>query len=68
MYELLVRETYHDELMWLCVPNCSMYELLVRETYHDELMWHFGITKTLEVLHEYFYWPNIKRDLQRFFW
>jgi hypothetical protein len=40
-----------------------MYELLVRETYDDELMWHFGITKTLEVLHEYFYWPNIKRDV-----
>jgi hypothetical protein len=28
-------------------------------------MGHFGITKTLEVLHEHFYWPNMKRDVQR---
>jgi len=27
-------------------------------------MGHFGITKTLEVLHEHFYWPNMKRDVQ----
>jgi hypothetical protein len=28
-------------------------------------MRHFGITKTLEVLHEHFYWPNMKRNVQR---
>jgi len=28
-------------------------------------MGHFGIAKTLDVLHEHFYWPNMKRDVQR---
>ena len=28
-------------------------------------MRHFGIIKTLEVLHEHFDWPNMKRDVQR---
>ena len=43
-----------------CVPNCSLRELLVREAHGGGLMGHFGITKTLEVLHEHFYWHNMK--------
>jgi hypothetical protein len=45
------------------VPNCSLRELFVREAHGGGLMGHFGITKTLEVLHEHFYWPNMKRDV-----
>jgi hypothetical protein len=37
------------------MPNCLMHELLVRETHGGELLEHFGITKTLEILHEHFY-------------
>ena len=39
----------------LCVPNCSMRELLVREAYGGGLMGRFGVRKTLEILHEYFF-------------
>jgi len=28
-------------------------------------MGHFGIVKTLDVLHEHFYWPKMKKDVQR---
>jgi hypothetical protein len=38
--------------------------LLVREVHGGGLMGHFGIAKTLDVLHEHFYWSNIKRDVQ----
>jgi hypothetical protein len=59
----------HDGFLFkenkLCVPNCSLRELLVREAHGCNLMGHFGIAKTLDVLHEYFYWPNMKRDVQR---
>jgi hypothetical protein len=48
-----------------CVPNCSLRELLVKEAHGGGLMWHFGISKTLDVLYEHFYWPNMKRDVQR---
>ena len=39
----------------LCVPNSSMRELLVRETHGGGLMSHFGVRKTLEVLHEHIF-------------
>jgi hypothetical protein len=40
-----------------------MCELLVREAHEGGLMGHFGIAKTLDVLREHFYWPNMKRDV-----
>ncbi|KAL3566434.1 hypothetical protein D5086_031849 [Populus alba] len=49
----------------LCVPLSSMRELLVREAYGGGLMGHFGVVKTLDVLHEHFYWTKMKRDVQR---
>jgi hypothetical protein len=39
----------------LCVPNSSMHELLVREAHGGGLMGHFGVRKTLDVLHEHFF-------------
>jgi hypothetical protein len=32
-----------------------MRELLVREAHRGGLMGHFGVVKTLDVLHEHFY-------------
>uniref|UniRef100_A0A2N9H1I7 RNA-directed DNA polymerase n=1 Tax=Fagus sylvatica TaxID=28930 RepID=A0A2N9H1I7_FAGSY len=49
----------------LCVPNSSMRELLVREAHGGGLMGHFGVRKTLDVLHEHFFWPKMKRDVER---
>jgi hypothetical protein len=49
----------------LCVPASSLRELLVREAHRGGLMGHFGVAKTLDVLHEHFYWPKMKIDVQR---
>jgi hypothetical protein len=49
----------------LCVPHSSMHELLVREAHGGGLMGHFGVRKTLDVLHEHFFWPKMKRDVER---
>ena len=49
----------------LCVPNSFMRELLVREAYRGGLMGHFGVRKTLGVLHENFFWPKMKRDVEK---
>jgi hypothetical protein len=49
----------------LCVPNSSMRELLVREAHGGGLMGHFGVRKTLDVLHEHFFWPKMKCDVER---
>jgi hypothetical protein len=47
----------------LCVPAISLCELLVHEAYEGGLISHFGVMKTLDVLHEHFYWPKIKRHV-----
>ena len=39
----------------LCVPNSSMRKLLVREAHGGGLMGHFGVRKTLDMLHELFF-------------
>ena len=49
----------------LCIPNCSIWDLLVRESHGGGLMGHFGVAKTLGVLQEHFYWPHMKRDVER---
>jgi hypothetical protein len=49
----------------LCVPNCSMRELLVQESHGGGLIGHFGVAKTLAILQDHFYWPRMKRDVER---
>jgi hypothetical protein len=49
----------------LCVPNCSMHELLVREAHGGGLMGHFGVKKTLEILHEHFFWTRMRGEVTR---
>ena len=48
-----------------CVPHSSLRKLLVREAHEGGLMRHFGIAKTLNVLKEHFFWPHMKRDVDR---
>ncbi|XP_057784959.1 uncharacterized protein LOC131002495, partial [Salvia miltiorrhiza] len=59
----------HDDFLFrrnkLCVPQCSLRELLLLESHGGGLMGHFGIAKTLAVLHEHFFWPHMKRDVER---
>ncbi|XP_048228312.1 uncharacterized protein LOC125369576 [Ricinus communis] len=59
----------HDGFLFkekrLCIPMCSMRELLVRESHEGGLMGHFGVQKTLDVLHDHFYWPKMKSDVNR---
>jgi len=49
----------------LCMPRCSMRELLVLEAHCGGLMGHFGIDKTLSILNEHFFWPNMKKDVAK---
>ena len=49
----------------LCVLNSSIRELLVHEAHSGNLMEHFGLKKTLDILQEYFFWPKMRRDVER---
>lgn len=58
----------HDGFLFqknkLCVLVCSLREMLVRESHGGGMMGHFGVKKTLEILHEHFYWPTMKHGVQ----
>ena len=45
--------------------NCSLHDLLVKESHGGGLMGYFGVIKTWVVLEEHFYWPHMKRDVER---
>ena len=49
----------------LGMPNCSLRELLMRESNAGGLMRPFGVRKTLDILHDHFFWPHMKRDVER---
>lgn len=59
----------HEDFLFrenkLCVPNCSLRDLLIRESHSGGLMGHFGVAKTLAILQEHFFWPRMKRDVER---
>ncbi|XP_056848903.1 uncharacterized protein LOC130499034 [Raphanus sativus] len=48
----------------LCIPQGSMRELLVREAHGGGHMGHFGRDKTLSVLTDHFFWPNMRKDVK----
>ena len=37
----------------------------MREAHSGGLMGHFGVKKTLGVLSDHFFWPHMKRDVER---
>ncbi|XP_040948647.1 uncharacterized protein [Gossypium hirsutum] len=49
----------------LCVPQGSIRKLLVNEAHDGGLMGHFGVAKTLSTLHEHFFWPGMRKDVER---
>lgn len=50
----------------LCVPASSVRLLLLQEAHGGGLMGHFGIHKTEDVLATHFYWPKLRRDVERY--
>ena len=37
----------------------------LRLAYSGGLMGHFGVAKTLDVLIEHFFWPNMRKDVEK---
>ncbi|XP_040963814.1 uncharacterized protein, partial [Gossypium hirsutum] len=50
----------------LCIPQGSVREVLIEESHSGGLMGHFGAAKTLAMLNEHFFWPKMRRDVERF--
>ncbi|RDX93434.1 Retrovirus-related Pol polyprotein from transposon 17.6, partial [Mucuna pruriens] len=51
-------------MMTFCLKEISFVCLKVLYTHGGGLMRHFVIKKTLSTLHEHFYWPHMKHDVE----
>jgi hypothetical protein len=49
----------------ICIPESSLCKLLLQESHGGGLMGHFGRDKTLAMLSTHYYWPKMKRDVER---
>ena len=43
----------------LCIPKCSMRDNIIQEKHSGALSDHFGLDKTLELVHRYYFWPKL---------
>jgi hypothetical protein len=50
----------------LCVPASSVRLLLLQEAHGGGLMGHFGVNKMKDVLAAHFFWPRMRRDVERY--
>jgi hypothetical protein len=50
----------------LCIPDGSVRLLLLQEAHGGGLMGHFGVKMTEDVLAAHFFWPRMRRDVERF--
>jgi hypothetical protein len=50
----------------LCIPVGSVCLLLLQEAHGGGLMGHFGVKKTEDALATHFFWPQLRKDVQRF--
>ncbi|KAJ4715126.1 Transposon Ty3-I Gag-Pol polyprotein [Melia azedarach] len=58
-----IKSLYDDDSNFSSI--CKTYEKVAYESYGGGLMGHFGMTKTLDTLNEHFYWPKMRKDVQR---
>jgi hypothetical protein len=50
----------------LCIPASSVRLLLLQEAHGGGLVGHFGAKKTKDILVGHFFWPKMRRDVERF--
>ena len=80
-YEACQNQVFRDRSPWidfmiqegllfkgnkLCIPKCSMRENLLKEKHSGGLAGHFGNDKTYAQLSNFYYWPGMRADVQKF--
>ena len=47
----------------VCIPHSSHRKLRIEEMHEGELLGHFGVAKTLVMLKEKFFWPQMRKKV-----
>ena len=50
----------------LCIPRSSMRENLIKEKHSGGMAGHFGRDKTIAIISEHYYWPQLSQDVKKF--
>jgi hypothetical protein len=66
LQKFLLREGLLYHANKLCVPASSVYLLLLQEAHGGGLMGDFGVKKMEDVLAAHFFWPRMRRDVERY--
>lgn len=63
--DFVLQEGFIFKCNRLCIPKHAIREMLVREAHGGGMAGHFGVTNTLDILKEHFYWPKILGDVTK---
>ena len=61
--EFVIQEGFLYKGTQLCAPRGSLREAIIREAHGGGLAGYFGRDKTLVLVKENFYWPNLVKDV-----
>ena len=64
--EYFIQEGMFFKGIKLCIPRSPMRLNLIKEKHSGGLAGHFGIAKTLSLLKEKYYQPQMYKDVQKF--
>jgi hypothetical protein len=61
--EFRLHEGYLFKGTRLCLPQSSLRQLVVQELHSDGLAGHFGCDKTISLVEDRFFWPQLRKDI-----
>ena len=64
-YKFVVNDGFVFRANKLCILASSVH-LLSQEAHGGGLIGHFGAKKTEDILADHFFWPKMRRDVERF--
>jgi hypothetical protein len=50
----------------LCILKSSMREKPIKEKHNGGVAGHFGLDKTITIISEHYYWPQLSQDVKKF--
>jgi hypothetical protein len=64
--KFVINDVYVFRANRLCIPVGFVRHLLMQKAHGGGLMGHFGVKKMEDVLATHFFWPKMRRDVERF--
>ena len=63
--DFFLQDGYLFHATQLCIPQGSTCDFIIFEVHVGGLSGHFGRNKTIELVEQQFFWPNLKRNVNQ---